>query len=534
MLMRGATFFAVYAAFATCLTANNENFLAQAVACSGWRQTGGCSPHGPREPGGDRGCRNVIPPGASGYCECENGRRAGQSTCDHDEFTCESLCIHGESSWLEGSEWYWNDWRNVEFREDHTFYAPDGNCDNGECSWRAEGNNIFIDWGHAGMHTVQVSNDKKKMSGQRDRDGDKCHAVWKKGGKKEKSVQTKPAEDAGPDDWITDVENEDYDPYFILGVDPESKDEVIKKAFRKLSRKYHPDKIRGSAEKKEEAEKIFSHIRTAYEVVGDKDKRLLFDTGGMELVKESDKKEQGGGAMDPFAAFFGGGGQQQRGNRGQDAQVELAVSLDDMCNGNEISAQITRRVICRGCKNKPQRGKCAACGRCPNEIKMVTRTMGPGFQVQQQQEVPSKHRCKEEPTTLKTVIEKGMTEGSKITFERMSEQRPGQIPGDVIMNLKQKPHSFFTRAGNNLKMDMEITLRDALLGFSKTITHMDGHTVEVKRSKITRPFQVMTIKKEGMPVHEYPSEFGDLLVKFIVKMPGSLTDAQREFIESNF
>ena len=87
--------------------------------------------------------------------------------------------------------------------------------------------------------------------------------------------------------------------------------------------------------------------------------------------------------MDPFAAFFGGGGQ-QRGNRGPDANVEMEVSLDDMYNGNDISAQITRRVICRGCKNKPQRGKCAACGRCPNEIKTVTRTMGPGFQVQQQ------------------------------------------------------------------------------------------------------------------------------------------------------
>ena len=75
----------------------------------------------------------------------------------------------------------------------------------------------------------------------------------------------------------------------------------------------------------------------------------MFDTGGMELVKESEKKEQGGGAMDPFAAFFGGGGN-QRGNRGNDANVDLSVSLDDMYNGNEISAEITRRVICRGAK----------------------------------------------------------------------------------------------------------------------------------------------------------------------------------------
>ena len=135
---------------------------------------------------------------------------------------------------------------------------------------------------------------------------------------------------------------------------------------------------------------------------------------------------------------------------------------------------------------------------------------------------------------MKTVIEKGMAAGSKITFERMSEQRPGQIPGDVIMNLKQKTHRMFTRDGNNLKMNMDISLKDALLGFSKTITHMDGHTVEIKRTQITRPFYVKKIKGEGMPVHQFPSEFGDLLVKFVVKMPPSLTAEQKKFIEENF
>ena len=83
-------------------------------------------------------------------------------------------------------------------------------------------------------------------------------------------------------------------------------------------------------------------------------------------------------------------------------------------------------------------------------------------------------------------------------------------------------------------MNMDISLRDALLGFSKTITHMDGHTVEIKREKITRPFYVKKIKGEGMPVHQFPSEFGDLLVKFIVKMPSTLTEAQKKFIQENF
>ena len=516
----------------------NILFINAKPGCVRWRQTGGCSPDGPREPGGDRGCKSIVPPGASGFCECENGRRAGASTCDHDKFTCFDVCVYGEMDFMEGSVWYWNDWRDVEFREDHTFYAPDGNCDHEECTWRAEGGFVIIDWGNAGTHKVKLSNDRKRLTGERVRDGDPCHAdIRKEGAKKKEEMkgEIKKNEDGtvDPEHWITDLEDDDYDPYLIIGVDPDDDDGKIKKAFRKLSRKWHPDKIRGDSKKKEKAKKIFEHIRTAYEIIGDKDKRMMFDTGGMELVKESDKKEQGGGAMDPFAAFFGGGGN-QRGNRGNDANVDLTVSLDDMYNGNEISAEITRRVICRGCKNKPKRGKCAKCDRCPNEIKMVTRTMGPGFQVQQQQEVPSKHRCKNEPTTLATVIEKGMADGSTIKFERMSEQRPGQIPGDVIMRLRQKKHRLFNRDGNDLKMEMTITLKEALLGFTKTITHMDEHTVEISRKRITKPFFVKTIKGEGMPIHQFPSEFGDLHVKFIVEMPKQLNDAQKKFVEENF
>ena len=114
------------------------------------------------------------------------------------------------------------------------------------------------------------------------------------------------------------------------------------------------------------------------------------------------------------------------------------------------------------------------------------------------------------------------------------QQRPGQIPGDVIMTLRQKKHQMFTRSGNDLKMEMTITLKEALLGFTKTITHMDDHTVEIKRKKITKPFFVKTIKGEGMPIHQFPSEFGDLHVKFIVEMPKQLNDAQKKFVEENF
>ena len=136
------------------------------------------------------------------------------------------------------------------------------------------------------------------------------------------------------------------------------------------------------------------------------------------------------------------------------------------------------------------------------------------------------------PRGRNVVIEKGMADGSTIKFERMSEQRPGQIPGDVIMRLRQKKHRLFNRDGNDLKMEMTITLKEALLGFTKTITHMDEHTVEISRKRITKPFFVKTIKGEGMSIHQFPSEFGDLHVKFIVEMPKQLNDAQKKFESS--
>ena len=85
----------------------NILFINAKPGCVRWRQTGGCSPDGPREPGGDRGCKSIVPHGASGFCECENGRRAGASTCDHDKFTCFDVCVYGEMDFMEGSVWYW-------------------------------------------------------------------------------------------------------------------------------------------------------------------------------------------------------------------------------------------------------------------------------------------------------------------------------------------------------------------------------------------------------------------------------------------
>lgn len=106
-----------------------------------------------------------------------------------------------------------------------------------------------------------------------------------------------------------------------------------------------------------------------------------------------------------------------------------------------------------------------SCGKCPNEIKMVHQQIGPGMVIQQQQEVASKDKCKQESTPLRIEIVRGMRDGDSVTFKHKAEQSPGQLPGDVVVKLKMRKHTKFERKGNDLHMDAKITLKEALLGF---------------------------------------------------------------------
>ena len=146
-----------------------------------------------------------------------------------------------------------------------------------------------------------------------------------------------------------DDEEEEYDWYEILGVEEDATDRQIKKAFRKLSVKYHPDKNKGN----KEAQEKFQLINNAYEVLGNPDKRVLYDAGGQKMVTQN---EQNANQMDPFAAFFGGGGGQRRNaKKGRDVSVRVDVTLEDIYNGAERTAEIERRVICRGCKKSTKK-----------------------------------------------------------------------------------------------------------------------------------------------------------------------------------
>lgn len=316
----------------------------------------------------------------------------------------------------------------------------------------------------------------------------------------------------------------EIDLYEVLGLDEDCTDKEIKKAFRKLSLKYHPDKNPGN----EEAAKMFSGISEAYEILSDESKKYQYDFGGMAAVKKGDQPDQ----MSMFGGLFGGG--QQNSNKGPDMQMTFSVTLEQMYNGAQMATEIDRRVVCRGCKGKKAKGKekCKLCGRCPNEVRMVQRQMGPGFMVQQQEEVKSEERCKQEKKEIELLVERGATDGTEQRFPHLSEQKPGQVPGDVVIIMKQKKHARFERRGDHLHYTMKISLKESLTGFSKDIKHLDGHMVRVERAAVTRPFLTEVKQGEGMPVHEVPSQFGDMHVTFEVEFPRTLSSLQMETLRT--
>jgi len=281
--------------------------------------------------------------------------------------------------------------------------------------------------------------------------------------------------------------------YEELEVDSGATDKEIKQAFRKLSLKYHPDKTRSNPV----LSARFAAIREAYDILGDAEQRAIFDAAGLKMVMEA---------------------RNQKLEKGPAMHGEVHVSLEGMYKGEEFQTTVNRKVICRGCAERFTE-RCHKCNAgCAHEIELRNVQMGP-MVVQQQVQVPSKQKCRTQAARVTVTVEPGMSAGDTLVFKSMGEQQPKKIPGDIVLKIKEKEHKVFKRVGVDLHTEIEISLREALLGFEFTLTHLDGHKVMVGFNGVMQPFGVLKISEEGMPHRGDPTQRGDLFVKCRIAMP---------------
>lgn len=335
--------------------------------------------------------------------------------------------------------------------------------------------------------------------------------------------------------------------YDELGVAPTATQDEIKKAYRKLALKYHPDKNPDEPEK-------FKAISAAFEVLSDEKKREIYDKYGEEGLKEGGVGE-GHNPFDIFDMFFGGGrSRRQPGEkmRGKDTVHQMKVSLEELYNGATRQLAVQKNVICDTCKGiggkEGSVQKCENCNGTGMDVRM--RQIGPGMVQQIQQpcracnqtgeKIREKDRCKtcsgkkveKQRKILKCEIDKGMKDGQKLTFTGEGDQAPDIDPGDIVIVLDEKEHDVFRRQGSDLYMRMDIELADALCGFTRNIKTLDNRTLVIKShpGEVIRPKELKCVVDEGMPIYGDPLEKGRLVIDFQIKFPKDGWIAPKELL----
>ncbi len=361
------------------------------------------------------------------------------------------------------------------------------------------------------------------------------------------------------------MSKKDY--YDLLGVEKTASENDIKKAYRKLAMKYHPDKFSNASEKeKKEAEEKFKEVNEAYQVLSDPDKRAKYDRFGHAAFENGGAGAGGfggfsggfegfGNAEDIFSSFFGGGGGfggfgggRQRGPEpGADLRVDVTLTLEEVAKGVEKEINYRRQAKCKTCNGTGAEpgSSLKTCDKCngTGKIKVTQRTVFGNFQSVEECDkckgkgkIPEK-KCKscngtglERETVKKTVkIPIGIEDGQRLRLSGMGDaSTEGGPNGDLYIFIHVKEHDFFVRHGDDIICEIPITFAKAALGGEIDIPTLKGKK-SIKIPAGTQNGKVFRLKGEGI---NNPRAYapGDQLVKIIIEVPTNLTDDQQELL----
>ena len=352
--------------------------------------------------------------------------------------------------------------------------------------------------------------------------------------------------------------------YDILGVAKSATEDDIKKAFRKLAQKYHPDKKGGD-------EKKFKEASEAYAVLSDKKKRAEYDTYGKTFAGGGPNPGFGGFDFSNFAQggfggfssgegfqefdlgdifgdiFSGGAGASGAGRkRGRDISIDIELPFREAIFGTERRVLIAKMSQCSSCggsgaKKGSRLSSCASCNG-KGEIRESRNTFfgnftttrqcprchGKGETPEHPCEVCKGHGIARREEEIHVVIPAGISNGEMIRMPGRGEAIQGGGAGDLYVKLHVKPHKTFTREGNNLLTSLAVKLTDALLGHEYTLQTLDGDVPLTVPAGVAHG-EIIRIRERGVP-HGRGGR-GDLLVRIDVKFPEKLSRSARELIE---
>lgn len=341
------------------------------------------------------------------------------------------------------------------------------------------------------------------------------------------------------------------DYYGILGVDRSATDQEIKKAYRKLARKYHPD-----VNDTDEAAEKFREASVAHEVLTDPEKRRIVDMGGdpMEQSGGGHPGGGGGGFGDIFEAFFGGGagggsrGPRSRVQPGNDALLRTAITLEEAYSGIKQEITVDTAILCDHCAGTGSKTKArpTTCGTChgSGEIQQVERTFLGNVMTSRPcgtcsgfgeiiadpcEKCGSAGRVKAR-RDLVVNIPAGIDDGMRIRMAGQGEVGQGGGPaGDLYIEVATRRHKIFSREGNDLHLTVKVPMFDAALGADFQVKDLAGEKVSVTIPAGTQPGQEIRLEGEGMPQLR-SQNFGDLIAHVDVVIPTELDETSHDLL----
>lgn len=350
------------------------------------------------------------------------------------------------------------------------------------------------------------------------------------------------------------------DYYEVLGVGKNATEDEIKKAYRKIAIKYHPDRNPGN----KEAEEKFKEAAEAYDVLHDPQKRQQYDQFGFETPNSGFGGFGGGGSFsmdDIFSMFgdifgnFGGtgsGGQRRRPQyRGTDLRMKISLTLQEISTGITKKFKVKKDIICPHCNGSGAESgshaeTCPECHGCG----IVMRSVRTGFGIMQTQtECPT---CHGEGTIIKNKCHKcngtGVIKGDEVVeikipagvADGMIVNIPGKgnagphngINGDIQVYISELPDKIFIRDGNDLIYNLLLDIPTAILGDTVEIPTIDGTKVKIKIEPGTQPSKTLRIRGKGLPaVQGYGNGIGDIVVNISIYIPKTLNKNEKKIIE---